>query len=697
MFVLVRSVPLVVALLSLWSLNSPEARAASARGNRIPSSRVSQRGPLRVVYHPVRYLAQRRPSSASTQSKPYAATVTTVPAVLETPVAIVNDPDDGNAYLLNSQGSGTVVVFKVRPNGATSIFASIPVSSASAIAYDHATKSFYVTSAQSPSSAYPSVMGIAPNGTVTLVAGGSRQAQLDGKGAAAAFLYPTGIALDPRDGALYVADSDRVRRVTTSGVVKTTTAGGLFGQQSGFSQLSAAFNPVNGELYVSSPSNETIYTVSPAGAVKTLAGNCLYFGQPSTFSCDGVSRDGTGSQALFDGPSGIGVDPTDGSAYVADNANNTIRRIDLAGNVTTFAGNGITGELDGAGLNTEFDAPLAVTVDVQTRSLLVIDESNLGTGTVTLRHVTLSGPAAPPLASPIAFFDTVTPDAYPFAIDWHPSKAKKTLWYSEEIGRVASLNASGIATEYIDPLAGTPLGFGSLFDVAVDGSGTPWFSDTAAGTIDERTPAGKFLGAKTGIVGGFGGGVDQLAYGPDGNTWFGNGAGVDSITPARVVTQYPVTGGASTIAFASDGTLWAANGYSLKQLDLHGNILALDDYAASFVTTGPDGNVWFTQSDAIGTVKPGNVIVVYPIVAPIPGCSGGPPFCSRGIGAIAAGPDGALWVTEANHIGRLDPAGTFTEFAVPAAHSEPNDIVAGPDGNMWFVDLGAQKIGKLSL
>src|SRR5262252_2822565 len=55
---------------------------------------------------------------------------------------------------------------------------------------------------------------------------------------------------------------------------------------------------------------------------------------------------------------------------------------------------------------------------------------------------------------------------------------------------------------------------------------------------------------------------------------------------------------------------------------------------------------------------------------------------------ITAGPDGNMWFTESNinvgQIGRIDAAGTITEFVVPTAGSQPSEIVAGPDGALWF-------------
>jgi virginiamycin B lyase len=48
-----------------------------------------------------------------------------------------------------------------------------------------------------------------------------------------------------------------------------------------------------------------------------------------------------------------------------------------------------------------------------------------------------------------------------------------------------------------------------------------------------------------------------------------------------------------------------------------------------------------------------------------------------------------MWFTEiqANRVGRVAPDGVVTEFTVPTADSLPTDIVAGPDGAMWFIEI----------
>jgi virginiamycin B lyase len=76
--------------------------------------------------------------------------------------------------------------------------------------------------------------------------------------------------------------------------------------------------------------------------------------------------------------------------------------------------------------------------------------------------------------------------------------------------------------------------------------------------------------------------------------------------------------------------------------------------------------------------------------------------------AIAAGPDGALWFTEIGpldthnnpvgpaKIGRISTAGAITEFAIPTANSDPTSIVAGSDGALWFTEKTANNIGRIT-
>lgn len=114
------------------------------------------------------------------------------------------------------------------------------------------------------------------------------------------------------------------------------------------------------------------------------------------------------------------------------------------------------------------------------------------------------------------------------------------------------------------------------------------------------------------------------------------------------------------------------------------------------VTAGPDGNIWFTELNCAGVSKVGRItpsgdIAEYPLPR------------QAGIAAgIAPGPDGNLWFTEVNaeegnRIGRVTPDGRFTEFRIPTEDAQAWLIAAGPDGNMWFAEENGNKIGRITL
>jgi streptogramin lyase len=64
---------------------------------------------------------------------------------------------------------------------------------------------------------------------------------------------------------------------------------------------------------------------------------------------------------------------------------------------------------------------------------------------------------------------------------------------------------------------------------------------------------------------------------------------------------------------------------------------------------------------------------------------------------ISSGPDGNLWFTEcvAGKIGKISPAGAITEYPVSFGAS-PTGIIAGPDGNLWFTEPGLNQIGRIT-
>ena len=190
---------------------------------------------------------------------------------------------------------------------------------------------------------------------VAPLAGDGLEGSVDGAAAASRFSDPFGTAVDAV-GNVYVADGNRIRRVSRDGLV-TTFAGAGAGFADG-PAASAAFDTPSalaidrlGNLYVADTGNNAVRKVAPDGSVTTLAGG----GEAGYL-------DGAGRAARFDGPVGVAVG-RDGTVWVADTYNDRIRRIGRDGMVTTVAGSGAPGSLDGLGAAAAFDTPSALAVD----------------------------------------------------------------------------------------------------------------------------------------------------------------------------------------------------------------------------------------------------------------------------------------------------------------------------------------------
>lgn len=175
------------------------------------------------------------------------------------------------------------------------------------------------------------IVRIGTDGVAATLAGG-RAGFADGPGTAAAFDTPSGLAID-RLGNLYVADTgnNAIRKVAPDGSVSTLAGGGAPGWQDGVGRAARFDGPVgvavgrDGTVYVADTYNDRIRRIARDGTVTTLAGGAA----PG-------SQDGIGSAAGFDTPSAI-VAGKDGALFVADTGNDAIRRIAPDGTVTTLA------------------------------------------------------------------------------------------------------------------------------------------------------------------------------------------------------------------------------------------------------------------------------------------------------------------------------------------------------------------------
>ena len=234
------------------------------------------------------------------------------------------------------------------------------------------------------------VRKITPLGVVTTLAGsaGSRTST-DGPIATATFARLQGLGLDGA-GNIYLADGERVRKITPAGLVSTLwtapgsiggpllpgltvdTAGtvyaingeglmfkitpdgmgtalngpgGLCNSLGSFQATGIALD-ASGNLHVAHTSRNTIVKITVSCVATTLAG--------SATEVVG-STDGIGSAARFSSPQGLTLDGA-GNIYVADTRNNTIRKIATDNKVSTLAGTASNaGSINGSGAAARFN------------------------------------------------------------------------------------------------------------------------------------------------------------------------------------------------------------------------------------------------------------------------------------------------------------------------------------------------------
>lgn len=186
---------------------------------------------------------------------------------------------------------------------------------------------------------------------------------------------PQGVDVAP-DGAILVSDTlnHRVLRLTSAGGVQTVAGTGTAGRGAdrGLATALALNHPIDivatdTGFYVADAGNERVRRVTSAGLIETVAGT----GNPG-FSEDGV--DGALADLAF--PSALSLEP-DGGLLIADTYNQRIRRLDQFGTIDTVAGIGAAADLavpgdEGRALQSQLSYPRGV-ASTGDEGFLVVD------------------------------------------------------------------------------------------------------------------------------------------------------------------------------------------------------------------------------------------------------------------------------------------------------------------------------------
>ncbi len=191
---------------------------------------------------------------------------------------------------------------------------------------------------------------VSADGTIRSVAGkGQFEATPDGTPAESSSLVgPNFLSFDP-SGRLLIADGGdyTVRRINSDGTIQTIAGTGIEGVGDGYvlsyggqgnetliGTARQAVADAQGNIYISDDYASAVYKITPDGILNVFAG------QVGVYQFGGDNIPATSSS--FTGPQGLALDQN-GNLYIADPAENRIRKVSTSGIITTFAGTGKAG------------------------------------------------------------------------------------------------------------------------------------------------------------------------------------------------------------------------------------------------------------------------------------------------------------------------------------------------------------------
>lgn len=599
------------------------------------------------------------------------------------------------------------------------------------------------------------VVKIATTGILTIVAGnGTGGTGGDGRLATnASFVQPRGIAADAF-GNLYLADGFRVRKVTPDGII-STVAGTDRGPHTGYSgeggpaaQASLDFPQgiavdAKGNLYIAD--GNRVLKVNAQGIISTVAGNgqCCYTG-------DGVPATSTALHL----PAGVTVDQN-GSLYIADTANDRIRRVGTDGIITTVAGVGGNGNGFGYGGDggpataAMLYAPNGIALD-GSGNLYIADLLNN-----RVRRVSPDGIIRTIAGTGVANFTGDQGQASLATLN-EPTGIAVNLsgdvYFGDSINyRVRKIDPLGTITTYAGNGNWDFAGEGGQARSAVlnnpsnvlaDSAGNVFLSDTNNNRVRRIAPDGVITTVAGGSAGGFagdGGPAMQallnkprgLALDSTGNLFIADSgnARVRKVDPGGTITTFAGNGASPASGNGDGGPAANASFNSVTDIafDAKGNLYILDGFA-HIRRVFPDGTIttfstlqlFFATSISVDSL--GNV---YASLSP--GSSGGPGMVIRispdgattavlnsffGPGKIAFDSQGNLYVPDGeSRVFLLSPSGTETVVAGtgqagfsgdegPAALAQlgdPTAVALDSVGNLYIADSGNNRIRKVFL
>jgi sugar lactone lactonase YvrE len=584
--------------------------------------------------------------------------------------------------------------------------------------------------------------------TVNTVAGGALRD--GGPGSSAALQYPYYVATDAR-GNTYITDyyNQRIRKIDVSGVISTFAGNGLFGYSGDGGQAKNAkiYLPTGikvdagGNVIFADSGNFRIRKVNPQGIISTIAGNGvegysgdggpalnasmeypdglavdhsgniffsdffngivrridaagiihLFAGTPRQYGFSGDG--GPATSALMRGVRGVVADSS-GNIYLADNANNRVRKVDTRGTITTFAGNG--GEVCNRG-----NGGPATQANVETPFGLAFigAQLSISDGCSTVRNVNLQTGIIGTYAGTTKWgFNgdgqtrLMTMFDFPHGLAF--DKNNVLLVADTNNNRVRHLGpvVQTIAGGYLgDNHTAIRSGLNFPSGIALDSIGNIYVADTADFRVRKIDSAGNITTvAGNGLSGASGDG------GP--------------ATRARLAEPWAV-------AFDAAGNMYIADGTDVRKVDTSGTISTLSAVASFAWATGvaadQSGNVYVADAAQCQLFK----ITQNDVITPVAGVEGLCSFGGDGRPAVnawlnpwgvATDLQGDVYVADYgnNRIRKIDTNGIITTVAgggmigyggdggpaTSAGLGNPHGITIDSLGDMIIADSGTRRI-----
>ncbi|MEQ1686506.1 MAG: hypothetical protein ABL916_22880, partial [Burkholderiaceae bacterium] len=533
---------------------------------------------------------------------------------------------------------------------------------------------------------------IAPDGTVSTLAGVAGMAgTADGTGAAARFSRVNGIAIGP-DGDLYVSDYDnaRIRRVTTAGVV-STYAGSVYGLADGSPMTARFLGPsaiavaANGDVLVGDGPRirRVVRSGGGAASVDTLAGSNV---------ADASGADGVGTAAVVS-PTAMVVR---GNTLTFRDARGLLRQLDLTSMaVTTLAGSRVLGAgfVDGSAPNARVQVEGGVTLApnggfmlAETRALRELSAAGVlhTIASGFARNMTADGTgvlAQMPFASLASeSLQAVTVDPAGNVVVFEKlSRLVRRISPAGVVTLAAGLTSGPAPAEMIDGVGSAAQFVSDVASIASDSAGVLYVGDSFgvrrigldnATTLlaGSRTTAGALDGnasnARFGAIWG-------LAAKPGGDVFVGDSNNaVRRVDAAGTVSAYAGVMGQSG---STDGPIAAARFATPKQIAFapDGSLYVID------YSVGVDATVRKVSSD-------GTSVSTLPIPA------------NSQVTAIAVDAAGTLYYGSNTYgLMKLPPGGTPSVVIPHGAY-----VVLGATPSLWNIDgiavLGPQQLVVLS-